>query len=135
LLPDDPVTLVTGSLASPGWTGGLDPGRDTLVIAEGVLMYLDSDGLAACLVGDYVHPKIAASDRHPIVKATGAKFLSGVRNGQALADTVPGYRLVAEHLVMERIGFAQRTAARAFTALTRGGRMYAIAHLRESSRA
>ncbi|MFD7784150.1 hypothetical protein ACFV4Q_13785 [Streptomyces nojiriensis] len=54
-------------------------------------MYLDPAGLraflascrsafpAAELVADFFHPKVALSGQHPIVKATGAQFRSGVR--------------------------------------------------------
>jgi O-methyltransferase len=141
--PDDPVALVAASIAEPSWADGLDATRPTLVIAEGALMYLDPAGLASFLgvvrdrfgpgsevLGDYFHPRIASSDRHPIVKATGARFLSGARNGRALAELVPGYLLVAEYPVMERISTAQRLAARAFTHLSRGGRLYAVVHMR-----
>jgi O-methyltransferase involved in polyketide biosynthesis len=143
LLPDDPVELHAASIADPAWAGGIDPERPTLVIAEGVLMYLDAGGLASFLaggrdrfgpgtevVGDHFHPKVASSDRHPIVRATGARFLSGVRNGRELADLVDGYELVAELPVMELLGSAQRTAARAFRLASRGGRIYAVSHLR-----
>lgn len=143
LVPDDGSTLVEGSVASDDWTVGLPvASRPTLVVAEGVLMYLDDAGLRAFLSGvaglppgseavaDVFHPKVALSDRHPIVKATGAKFLSGVRDGAELAGLVPGLALVAEHDVMERIGRAQRVAAKAFRTATRGGRMYHVAHLR-----
>ncbi len=140
---DDPSTLVDGSVADADWTDDLPiAGRPTIVVAEGVLMYLDPEGLAGFLAGaarlpagsevvaDVFHPKVALSDRHPIVKATGARFLSGVRDGAELAGLVAGYELVAEHDVMERIGRSQRLAAKAFRTATRGGRFYHVAQLR-----
>lgn len=142
LLPDDPVRLVAADLTEPGWAATVDADRPTVVLAEGVLMYVDPPGLAAFLTevrdrlgpgtevaGDYFHPKVAASDRHPIVRATGARFLSGARNGAALAATVSGYRSLADLPVMERISVAQRAAANAFRLVTRGSRLYAVAHL------
>lgn len=141
-LREDPVRLVTGSITDSGWTTDLDPDRATLVIAEGVLMYLDGAGVLQFLgavrdrfgpgtevVADIFHPLIALSGRHPIVKATGAQFRSGSRNGVAFAALVRGYRLLAEYPVMERIGPAARFAARAFRLLTRGGRAYVIARV------
>lgn len=143
IAPGSDVEVVTASLTERGWAGVLDAAPPTLVIAEGVLMYLDPEGLATFLaevrdhfgpgteiLADYFHPRIALSDRHPIVKATGAKFLSGARNGAALAEVVDGYALVDEYDVMERLGFGQHAAARVFRLVSRGGRMYAVAHLR-----
>lgn len=143
LVPDDASTLAPGSVAEATWADGLPvDGRPTLVVAEGLLMYLEPDELTAFLTGvaglpagsemvaDVFHPKIALSDRHPIVKATGARFRSGVRDGAELAGLVPGLTLVAEHDVMERIGRPHRVAAKAFRLATRGGRMYHVAHLR-----
>lgn len=140
---DDPSTLVAGSAADPTWTEALPvDGAPTIVVAEGLLMYLDDDGLAGFLAGaarlpagsevvaDVFHPKVALSGRHPIVKATGAEFRSGVRDGAELAGLVPGLELVAEHDVMERIGRPHRLAAAAFRLATRGGRTYHVAQLR-----
>jgi O-methyltransferase len=148
LLPDDPVTLVAADLSEPGWAATLDADRPTVVLAEGVLMYLDPPGLAAFLtetrdhlgpgtevLGDYFHPTVAASDRHPIVRATGARFLSGARNGAALAATVSGYRCLADLPVMERVSIAQRAVANAFRFVTRGSRLYAVSHLVVTDRA
>jgi len=82
------------------------------------------------VVGDYFYPKIALSGGHPIARKTGVALLSGARNGKALAAIAPGYQLVDEYPVMERIGTGQRLAARAFAVLSRGGRAYVVAHLR-----
>jgi O-methyltransferase len=143
LLPDDPVHLAAASIIDPAWTTMLDAARPTLLIAEGVLMYLDPAGLTGFLgsarehfgagldlVADYFHPKLAFSGTRPIVRRTGVQFRSGARNGAALAALTPGYTLVAEYPVMERIGPARHLAARAFQTLSGGGRAYAIAHLR-----
>lgn len=143
LVPDDPSRLVEASVADPAWTDAVPvDGRPTLVVAEGLLMYLDDAGLRSFLTAvatlpagsglgaDVFHPRIALSGKHPIVKATGAQFRSGVRDGAALAGLVPGLALVAEHDVMERIGRPHRAAARAFGLATRGGRMYHVAEIR-----
>lgn len=143
LVPDDPSTLVEASVAAPGWLRAVPvAGRPTLVLAEGVLMYLGDDEVRHFLTSvatlpngsqigaDVFHPRIARSGRHPIVKATGAEFRSGVRDGAELAGLVPGLELVAEHDVMERIGRPHRLAARAFRLATRGGRAYHVAQLR-----
>ncbi|MER7760517.1 class I SAM-dependent methyltransferase [Streptomyces sp. NPDC097619] len=146
LLPADRVHVYEGSLTAPGWSFGPAreaAGRPVLVLTEGVLMYLEPEGLRSFLddcraafgpgtelVADYFHPRIALSGRHPITRATGAHFRSGARDGRALAATTPGWELLAEHGVMERISTAHRAAAGLFRALTLGARPYATAHLR-----
>ncbi|MFI6350372.1 alpha/beta fold hydrolase [Streptomyces sp. NPDC050560] len=142
-MPDDATTLVPASLADRSWADGIEAGgRPVLVLAEGVVMYFDEPGLAGFLggaydrfgpgtelVADYFHPKIALSGRHPIVRATGAQFRSGARNGREFAAKAPGWSLDAEYEVMERISAAHRAAASAFRLLTRGSRPYSIARL------
>lgn len=143
LVPDDRCELVAVSVDDAGWVGSLDIGdRPAIVLAEGVLMYLDDEGLRGFLggvaalasgseaVADVFHPRIAKSGRHPIVKATGAQFRSGAGRGTGLAALAPGLELVAEHDVMERIGRAQRVMANTFRTLTRGSRIYYVAQLR-----
>ncbi|MFT2016359.1 class I SAM-dependent methyltransferase [Streptomyces sp. 796.1] len=144
LLPDEDLTLHAASLADADWAAGL-PVSDgpVLVLAEGVLMYLDPEDVRTCLraaraafgpgtelAADYFHPRLALSDRHPIVKATGARFRFGVRNGGALARHAPGWLLVREHPVMERLNPTQRVAAYATRLLTLGGRAYSVARIR-----
>jgi O-methyltransferase len=142
-LPDDPTTLIAASIAEPSWAAQVNAhGKTVLILAEGVLMYLDGAELAGFLgsahqrfgsgtelVADYFHPRIALSGRHPIVKATGAQFRSGARDGRALAGLAPGWTLTAEHDVMARISTPHRIAATAFRLATLGGRPYSIAHL------
>ncbi|MEV7511721.1 class I SAM-dependent methyltransferase [Streptomyces sp. NPDC091201] len=146
LLPGDRTRVFAAGITDPGWADGpaaAAEGRPVLVLAEGVLMYLDPEGLRSFLdssrsafgagtelAADYFHPRVALGGRHPITRATGARFRSGARDGRALARTAPGWRAVAEHPVMERIGTAHRLAAGLFRALTLGARPYAVAHLR-----
>lgn len=146
LLPEDRVAVYGASITEPGWSDGPAPiagDRPVLVLAEGVLMYLAPAGLRffldGCrtafgpgteLLGDQFHPRLALSGRHPITAATGARFRSGARNGRALAAVAPGWELVADHAVMERIGPVHRAAALLFRAFTLGARPYGAVHLR-----
>ncbi|MFD7032837.1 class I SAM-dependent methyltransferase [Streptomyces sp. NPDC059917] len=146
LMPADRTRVFAGSITEPDWARRLSPlvgeGRRVLVLTEGVLMYLDPAGLrafllscraafpAAELVADYFHPKVALSGRHPIVKATGARFRSGARGGRGLAAVVPGWERVSDHRVMERISLGHRAAAGTFRLLTLGAPLYAVARLR-----
>lgn len=143
LLPDERMALHAGALDDKNWAAPIDElGHNVLVLAEGMIMYLDRAGLTGFLTGararfglgtvlamDYFHPLVARSGRHPIVRATGAQFRSGARNGAALARMIDGLRLRAEWPVMERIGPAQRAVARTFRIGTGGGRLYAVAEL------
>lgn len=144
-LLDDDAQLVAASVADARWVDELPlEGRLTLVIAEGVLMYLDDDGLVgflrACarlpagseVVADVVHPRVARSDRHPLVEATGAPFRSGVRDGAALAALVPGLELVDELGVSGRTGATTRAFAAGFRLVTGGGRRHVVVRLRVS---
>ncbi|MFE5674792.1 class I SAM-dependent methyltransferase [Streptomyces erythrochromogenes] len=146
LLPHDLTGVFPASITEPGWAERLLPlvggRRNVLVLAEGVLMYLDPTGLRAFLtscreafpgaelVADYFHPKVALSGRHPIVRATGAQFRSGARGGRGLAAAAPGWEWVADHSVMERISIGHRAAAGLFRLLTLGAPAYSVARLR-----
>ncbi|MFE1871671.1 class I SAM-dependent methyltransferase [Streptomyces sp. NPDC059496] len=146
LLPGDHSRVFAASITEPDWADQLLPlvgeRRDVLVLAEGVLMYLDPAGLkafltscrsafpAAELVADFFHPKVALSGRHPIVKATGAQFRSGARGGRGLAAVAPGWESIGDHRVMERISIGHRAAAGLFRLLALGAPAYSAARLR-----
>ncbi|MFB6576445.1 class I SAM-dependent methyltransferase [Streptomyces sp. NPDC056402] len=146
LLPGDHSRVFAASITEPDWAEQLLPlvgaRRDVLVLAEGVLMYLDPAGLksfltscrsafpTAELVADFFHPKVALSGRHPIVKATGAQFRSGARGGRGLAAVAPGWEWIGDHRVMERISIGHRAAAGLFRLLALGTPAYSAARLR-----
>ncbi|MFI7357785.1 hypothetical protein ACIBTP_28175 [Streptomyces avidinii] len=146
LLPGDRARVFPASITEPDWAEQLLPlvgeRRSVLVLAEGVLMYLDPAGLrsfllscrsafpAAELVADFFHPKVALSGRHPIVRATGAQFRSGARGGRGLAAVAPGRESLGDHRVMERISIGHRAAAGLFRLLALGAPPYAAARLR-----
>lgn len=142
LLPEERTRLVTGSVAEPEWVEHIPGDRPTIVVADGLLMYLDDSGLRTLLdvcrrhfgegtelVGDVMHPWPARSGLHPITKATGARFLSGSRGAAGLARSAPGWEVVAEIDVMGQISRAQRWADRVFRTLLRSP-MFCLAHLR-----
>ncbi|GAA0592161.1 class I SAM-dependent methyltransferase [Kribbella sandramycini] len=139
VLPDDPVRLIESSITEPGWTDNLGV-RPTLVIAEGLLMYLDAVGvrtllrtaretLGAEVVADYLHPLLAKNTKHPITTATGARFGFGVRNGRELARLTPGYRLAEERSTVEPFGGITRLIVTIFRIVTLGQRTAAVARL------
>ncbi len=145
-LPDDPTTLVATSVGERTWADHVPvrvcaAGTPVLVIAEGVLMYLERGEVTAFfaaararfgagteVLADYFHPHVALGGRHPITR-TGVTFRSGARNGRSLPGDDTGWTLDAEHDVMGRLSPAYRAAATAFRLATAGGRAYSIAHL------
>lgn len=58
-LPDD-VEVVAGSVTDTGWWGTVDGGRPTLVVAEGLLMYLPADEVRALV--DRVVDRLASGE-------------------------------------------------------------------------
>lgn len=57
LYPELPgVTMIAGSATNPSWWAQVPPGRPTLVVAEGLLMYLDRAGLTAALTPVITRP-------------------------------------------------------------------------------
>ncbi|MGW2587077.1 hypothetical protein ACWCYZ_38315 [Streptomyces virginiae] len=85
-------------------------------------------------MADFFHPKAALSGRHPIVRATGARFRSGVRGGRGLAAVAPGWERLGDHRVMERISMGHRMAASLFRLLTLGAPACSAARLRATDR-
>ncbi|MFJ1706376.1 class I SAM-dependent methyltransferase [Kitasatospora sp. NPDC088346] len=148
LLPDRGIDLHAASVTDPDWTAALpaEPGP-TLVIAEGLLMSLAPQDVAGFLdrthralgpgtelLADLFHPWVVRSGRHPIVKATGARFHSGYRGCAGLAAAAPGWQPLGEHGVMERISPAHRATAYAFRLVGLGHPRYTVARLRAVAR-
>lgn len=146
LMPTDEMPLVTASIGEPGFLDKLDlAGRPTLVLAEGVLMYLESGEvhtfLSECaeqlmpgsqVIADIFHPIVVASGMHPISWATGASLKSGVVDAAHLARIVPGFVAVGEHDVFEHIGTPYWLASTWTRWLTLGGRIYCVARLQRT---
>lgn len=144
LLPDSAVRLHAASITDPDWVDALpEESGPTLIVVEGVLMYLSDREVARFLadvaeqlgpgtelVADFFHPWVARSGLHPIVRATGARFRPGARGARGLASAAPGWTATAEHPVMERIGTAQRISAALLRIVLGGHRPYAVAALR-----
>ena len=111
-------------LAAAGWwdTLGLPPTREAdplLLLAEGVLPYLEPDGVNRLLLafGERAPPgSVLAFDAvcalakgwaglHPSVGPTGAQFRWGPRSLSELTAAHERLRLLSEHSVMESYGF------------------------------
>lgn len=132
LLPDEPIRLVAGSVTERTWLAEIDPSRPTLLIAEGLLMYLDRPHVTQLIsrIGDHfvgptqfvadMHHTMAAAVPTPITRSTGAVFDFGAESPQWFAELVPGWRLVSVDDTMSRIGPASAQASRAFQLFSRG---------------
>ena len=138
-------------LTEPGWWARLglpphDHAQPMLVVAEGVLMYMDPCEVKALLqeIGehapegtevlcDFISPlgvgqTMVANDHGPDDRAT---FSWGAHNGQEIASLHPRLELVAQYSVTELWGWGAGWLEMLFAPWT-GGPMYALAHLKVS---
>jgi O-methyltransferase involved in polyketide biosynthesis len=113
-----------------------------LVIAEGLLMFLEGGGAerllsellqrlpagSECLF-DYIHPWFVTRPilRPKSMKAVGAQYRWGVRDLQR--HVAPGYDCLSVNRFTERLGLATRLAAHTL-ARAMGGPLFDVAHLR-----
>lgn len=140
LIPDDPTTLIAGCATEPAWLDPLVSSPATLIVAEGLLMYLNPAdvtdllqrlavhfGPGTRLLGDIFHPTVAQLG-HPINQRTGARFHSGHLGADGLAGCAPGWRPVANTDIMGSSGFLPAQWNAAFQ-LFSGRSMYTVAEI------
>ncbi|RKF17635.1 class I SAM-dependent methyltransferase [Altericroceibacterium spongiae] len=121
-----------------------DAGRATLVMAEGVSMYLEPREAATWLRGltdaasarqsrmtlalDLASPlMVRQSHRHPSVSKTKARFQWGVRRPEEVNSLAEGLVLSESYDVAAHSGTASRIAAAIYRAVTRGRPIYCCA--------
>lgn len=124
-------------LAAPDWwlDAGLPLNRrgdPLLLLAEGVLMYLEPEQVQRLLwvVGEHAPPgsllladcfgrhMVGMEGWHPSVRLTAARFRWGLDKVEDLASPHPRLQLVAEQPVMDAMGAAEAYAARWFRFVT-----------------
>lgn len=124
-------------LAAPDWwlDAGLPlnrRGEPLLLLAEGVLMYLEPEQVQRLLwlVGEHAPPgsllladcfgrhMVGMEGWHPSVRHTAARFRWGLDAVEDLARPHPRLQLVAEQPVMDAMGAAEAYAARWFRFVT-----------------
>lgn len=140
LIPDDKTELVVASALEDGWLDQIEPSRNTLVIAEGLLMYLSGEEVAwlldqlgahfgpgTRLLADVFHP-MAAQLGHPINHTTGAWFRSWHAGADGLAHTARGWRAIDDVDLMRDCGFLPAQWNLAFQFFS-GRSMYTVADL------
>ncbi|MDA3647407.1 class I SAM-dependent methyltransferase [Saccharopolyspora indica] len=137
LYPETPANYrtIASSATDPEWLDEIPTGRPTLVIAEGLTMYLtEADGVAMLrrlverfeageMMFDAVLPwTVKASSASRFLQSTGAEFHWAIGDVHALELRVPGLRLRCERPVVglsdaARMPAAERIIAKAMTAV------------------
>ena len=99
-------TLIGSPVTESGWLDDVPSGRPTMIIAEGLLMYLRPDAvprLIKRLVAHFGHGELAFDafspfglwlvSHHRAVRATGATLLWSIDEPRELEDRIPGLKL------------------------------------------
>ena len=140
----------SADLTHCGWWQGLDlpdshPPRPTLVVCEGVLMYLQPSQVRQLireiaqnapvdseLLLDFMSPLGIGRAWAPNIGETAtAPFNWGAHNGLEIARIHPRLELLAQYSVSEAYGWAAPLAEMFWNPFT-GGPLYGLAHLRVS---
>mgnify|MGYP000805032900 CR=1 FL=1 len=114
LLPESrKISQITMS-AMDDWGGEIaEGGVPALVVIEGLTMYLSEADVKrifaviaerfseATVFVETMNPMIVKRFREKSIEGSGAKFTWGVKNGEALAALLPGFRFVEEHSLTE----------------------------------
>ncbi|GAU80692.1 tetracenomycin polyketide synthesis O-methyltransferase TcmP [Bosea sp. BIWAKO-01] len=99
-------TLIGSSVTEPSWLDDVPSGRPTMIIAEGLLMYLRPDAvprLIKRLVAHFGHGELVFDafsplglwlvSHHRSVRATGARLLWSIDDPRELEGRIPGLKL------------------------------------------
>lgn len=114
LLPENGAISQIARSVMEDWGGELT-GSDApaLVIIEGLTMYLseaDAKRIFAVISGRFerasvlveiMNPLVAKRVKETSIEGSHAKFTWGIKNGKALAERLPDFRLVEEHSLTE----------------------------------
>ncbi|MDT8913112.1 class I SAM-dependent methyltransferase [Amycolatopsis sp. PS_44_ISF1] len=122
--PIEGVRTLGSSVTEPGWWDQVPAGRPTLVLAEGLLMYLAADEVdrlvdralrhftSGWLVFDGVAPWVkAVSGWQPSMRRAGTGFRWTMPTPHAFAERHPPLRPVDQESAVELIGRHQASAA------------------------
>ena len=93
--------MIVGDILKADWTGDIPKENVTIVIAEGLLMYLSKEQVRTILnnitnsfgrgflLAELMHPKMMKEKMHDTVQHTNAKFGWGTRTGKELLELDP----------------------------------------------
>lgn len=121
LYPAQPAdTMIASSVTDPAWPEQLPSAGPTLIIAEGLLMYLSQAAVKDLLGGlarrtgggelvfdgfNRLGVKLAAASR--MIRATGATFGWSLESARELERLVPALRLVEDRMIYDPANVAQ----------------------------
>lgn len=117
LLPEDGAISQIAMSAMDDWGSVIKENAPTLVIIEGLTMYLTQEDVqrifeviaarfeAVTVFVETMNPVMVRRFKEKSIDQSGARFNWGVKNGQALAGLLPDFRFVCEHGLTE--GMAQ----------------------------
>ncbi|BCI55844.1 polyketide synthesis methyltransferase [Mycolicibacterium litorale] len=121
--PREHCHIVAASVTDPEWLTTVPADRPTLILAEGLTMYLaEADGVALLrrLVARFPSGELQFDAFNPLgialqwtntpVRRSGATLRWGIRGPADILDAVPGTRLLAWVPVFESEGFAGLSA-------------------------
>ena len=115
LLPENGViSQISGSAMDESWTDSVDAdGKPVLIIIEGLTMYLEEQDVRkifeiisahfpkATVFVETMSPFFVKNMKEKSIEGSHAKFSWGVKNGKALAELLPDFRLKEEHSLVE----------------------------------
>lgn len=114
LLPESGAIAQIAMSAMDDWGGEIaESGKETLIIIEGLTMYLTEaevrrifDVIAgrfarATVLVETMNPLVAKRFKEKSIEGSHAKFTWGIRDGRALAQRLQGFRFLEEHSLTE----------------------------------
>lgn len=149
MIDDDAVELRVGDGAARAVLETLDSALPTLVLVEGVLMYLTEAEVAQMLrdLREYfalveVCADIFDTDTQgdadgrstELTKSTGTRYTFAVAGAAGLAALAPGWRVRGEIDVMSQVNPAFAQMVQGYAAAHDGRLMYAVAHIESERR-
>ena len=114
LMPERERVTRLAMLAMDDWGARIEePDPTALVIIEGLTMYLSEDDVKrifdiissrfahATVFVETMNPMVVARFKEKSIEGSGARFSWGIKNGKALAELLPEFKLVGEHCLTE----------------------------------
>ena len=114
LLPESGTISRIAMSAMDEWGGEIsEQNAPVLIIIEGLTMYLNAKDVQqifavisscfsqATIFVETMNPAMVRRFKEKSIDASNAKFNWGVKNGKALAELLPGFRLMEEHSLTE----------------------------------
>lgn len=124
-------TLVGAPVTDPGWIPGIPDDRPTLILAEGLLLYVEAAKVVPLLdrltsrfpsgelaFDGYSQLGLWIVQRHPAIRRTGARVHWALEDARELERAIPRLRLMEEKLAYEGEQVARMSLAARWAALT-----------------